>query len=96
MGKLDAKQARAIAEFMRAYGNLYREMVSARALLKFCQEKQVYPLDYKQELESLKTKVEYSDIGKVFDIAAAHLEQAAEETDLSEILNTLPKDSPAN
>jgi hypothetical protein len=90
---LDADQRRGIAVLLRAHAELQRRLSAAIALLSFCQRNEKYPKDFRAELERAKTHPDYAKIGQGYDIVAFHLEQSADEIDVSEVLSRLPKGS---
>ncbi|HXM99845.1 MAG TPA: hypothetical protein VN982_15355 [Candidatus Dormibacteraeota bacterium] len=89
--KLDAEGSRKIAGMLREHAKLIRELASAKSLLRFCQENKVYPKNYEQELEEAQKHPAYAKIAQEIDIVAAHLEQVAEEIDVSELLKQIPQ-----
>jgi len=93
MTKLNLNQSKALAGIIREHARLIRDLTAARALLKVCQEKQVCPVDFEWDLEEMKQKPEYLQIAKELDLIAVRIEQAAEEIDLNELLQKLPKET---
>lgn len=73
-----------------------RDLSAARGLLKVCQDKKVCPLDYECDLEDIKKTPAYQNLAQGLDLIAASLEQSAEEIDLKELLQRLPKGEPSN
>lgn len=53
-------------------------------------------LDYERDLEEIKQRPEYKKIAEGLDLVASHLEQVAEDIDLSELLQKLPKAKKSN
>ena len=93
MNALDADQRRGIATLLRAYAESQRKLSAAIALLSFCQRNEKYPKDFRAELELVKTHPDYANIGKGYDTVASHLEQSADDIDLTEVLSRLPRGS---
>lgn len=93
---MNTEQSRAIAKLLREQARLIRDLTAARGLLRICQEKKICPLDYERDLEEIKQRPEYKKIAEGLDLVASHLEQVAEDIDLSELLQKLPKAKPSS
>ena len=64
MANLDANQRRGIAAFFREHAKLHRELASAKALLDLCEQKKLYPQNWKQTLEEMKKTPAYGTIAQ--------------------------------
>ena len=93
---MNTEQSRAIAKLLREQARLIRDLTAATGLLRICQEKKICPLDYERDLEEIKQRPEYKKIAKGLDLVASHLERAAEDIDLNEMLQKLALVEPAN
>lgn len=96
MTHLDTNQRRGIAALLRGHARLHRELAAAKALLSLCEQQKLYPQGWKQSLEKMKETPAYGKIAQELDTIASLLEQSADEIDLTELLQKLPKQSPAN
>ena len=93
MNALDADQRRGIATLLRAYAESQRKLSAAIALLSFCQRNEKYPKDFRAELESGENAPRLCQYRKGYDTVASHLEQSADDIDLTEVLSRLPRGS---
>jgi hypothetical protein len=96
MTNLNADQGRAVAGLIREYGRLLCELSAAKVLLKFLAQNQKVLVGWEQALEAMKEKPGYRNPAQALEVIAAHLEQAASEIDLNEVLKQIPPGSPTN
>jgi len=95
MPYLNADERRAIASCIRQYLKVVRELSSTRALLALCEREKLYPQNWQQTLETMKTLPAYKILPEL-DIVAGFLDQSADEIDLTELLSKLPKETRPN
>jgi hypothetical protein len=96
MTMLGASERRGIAELFRRYAALQRELSAAKALLMLCEAQKIYPQDWPKHLDAMKNTPACSKIVQELDTIASHLEQSADEIDLTELLSKLPKGTAPN
>lgn len=96
MAKLEPEHSRAVAGLLREYGKILCELRAAKDLLAYSSKNKVYPLDWEKILEEMKTKPGYFRPAQALEVIAQHLEQSADEIDLTEVLSKLSKGTAPN
>jgi len=85
-----------MARLIREHLRITRELAAARAVLQFAEQQGISPIGWEEQLQALKATPQYNAIGEELEPVIVRLEQEAEETDLNELLEKLPKGSPTH
>jgi hypothetical protein len=96
MENLTTNQRRAFAGFLRGHTFLIRELSAHRNLLKFCEQKKIYPQNWEQSLTEMRKLPAYAKVAEELDTIASQLEKSADEIDVNELLSKFPKETPEN
>jgi len=62
--------------------------------LQFSEQQGTCPTHWKETLEDMKATPQYNAIAPELESLIVHLEKAAEEIDLNELFEKLPKENP--
>lgn len=78
----------ALINILREHGRLVKELAAAKSLLRFCQEKHVYPKNFEEEIQLAMQSPEIARLSEPFDILAFAVEQSGTGSNGTNSLDT--------
>jgi len=87
---LNPEQTRKLIELMKDYDVLQAELTSLAAMLQNCETKMLVPVGWLDNLKEIRKSQQYQNIAQRHSALIARIENAADLTEVEQLLQTNP------